>query len=443
MRSFKQYNQIIEEGGAYGHMANVHEDYMLKFEDLQNIIKQALTGNIKGEIKEKTDGQALAVSHRAGRVIFARNKGHYKEFGKGAIKGSTGITKFFKDHPNNNVKEAFGYAAKDLEKAIKALSDRQKQLLFADGRKWINIEVIWPATVNVIPYNHELLVLHNFREYDIEGNVVDGDFDEYGRMMAGMIEQINQKVQSKFTITSMPLLKLPQVKNFEASQTEYLSTINNILSTYGLNSMDTVGDYWVSYMSKVVRDGAAQFNYMIQPDTLKKIAYRWAFKLLAPGKRPNDYNSLSFKNITELKGLVDNNEFIQWVSATERSGELKNIHEAMVEPFKSLFLKLGVELNKNIANLLTLNPEDAVQEIRRGIEEVTREIEQTGDLSLMNKLKKELKLIDQAGGLNEIVPTEGLTFTYTPEGETKPKIYKFTGIFAPINQILGSLKFSR
>lgn len=441
--NFKSYNKIIEEGGAYGHMMNVHEDYTLQFEDLQRIIKQALTGGLKGEVKEKTDGQALAVSHRSGKVIFARNKGHYKDFGKNAIRGSNGIAKFFGEHPNDNVKEAFTFAAKDLEKAILSLSDRQKQLLFADGQRWINIEVIWPATVNVIPYNHNLLVLHNFRQYDEDGNTVGGDFNEYGRMMAGMIEQINQHVQDKFTITSMPLLKIPQVKNFESAQSEYLSIINNIMSEHGLQPADSIGDYWVSYMSNVIKNAAKEFNYNIQPDTLKRVAVRWAYKFLTPGKRPAQYNSMALSKITELKTMVDNTEFIRWISATEKSGELKNIYNSMIEPLKALFLKLGVELNNNISNLLTLNPSQAVQEIRQGIEEVTREIEATGNLELMDKLKKELKMIDKLGGLDKIVPSEGLTFTYTPDGESEPRIYKFTGIFAPVNQILGSLKFSR
>ena len=441
--NFKAYNRVIEEGGAYGHMMNVHEDYTLQFEDLQRIIKQALTGGIRGEVKEKTDGQALAVSHRAGRVIFARNKGHYRDFGKNAIKGSKGIASFFGEHPNDNVKEAFTFAAKDLEKAILALSDRQKQLLFADGKRWINVEVIWPATVNVIPYNHELIVLHNFREYDQDGNTVGGDFNEYGRMMAGMIEQINQHVQDKFTITSMPLMKLPEVKNFEAEIGEYNGRLTGLMNEYGLNPSNSVGDYWIGYMSNVIQSGAREFGYMVQPDTLKKIAYRWAFKMLTPGKRPREYNSVALSKITELKNTVDNKEFIQWISATERSGELKSIFSNMVEPMKELFLKLGVELNKNIANLLTLNPSQAVQEIRQGIEEVTREIEATGDISLMGKLQHELKMINKLGGLDNIVPSEGLTFTYTPAGESEPRIYKFTGIFAPVNQILGSLKFSR
>lgn len=441
--SFKIYNQIIEEGGAYGHMANVHEDYKLQFLDLQNIIKQGLTGGIKGEMKEKTDGQALAVSFRSGKVLFARNKGHYSSFGQKAIRGARGIAKFFAEHPNENIKKSFTYAAKDLEKSILSLSKKQLHLLFGDGRRWINIEVIWPKTVNVIPYNHNLLVLHNFREYDEEGNVVDGDFDEYGRMMAGMIRQVNQHVQDKFTIQSMPLLKIPQVKNFERSQADYISTINNLMSTHNLQDNQTIGDYWVSFMSSTIQAAGRQFNYVVQPDLLRRIAVRWAYKGLTPSKRPSEYNSVALTKISELKQLSDNQQFIQWVSATERSGELKNILEKMNDPLKTLFLKLGVELNKNITNLLTLNPDAAVQEIRQGIEDVTKEIEQTGDMSLMKKLQKELNMIHKLGGLDNIVPSEGLTFTYTPEGTDEQRIYKFTGIFAPVNQILGSLKFAR
>ena len=215
------------------------------------------------------------------------------------------------------------------------------------------------------------------------------------------------------------------------------------MSSYGLNPSNSVGDYWVGYMSQFIQQSAKEFGYNVQSDTLRRLAFRWAYKMLTPGRRPRDYNSVALSKITELKQLVDNQEFIQWVSATERGGELKVIYSKMIDPLKELFLKLGVELNKNIANLLTLNPTTAVQEIRQGIEEVTREIEATGDISLMDKLKTELNMINRLGGLEEIVPTEGLTFTYTADGDSEPRIYKFTGMFAPVNQILGSLKFSR
>ena len=230
-------------------------------------------------------------------------------------------------------------------------------------------------------------------------------------MMAGMIEQINQHVQDKFTITSMPLLKLPKVKNFEASIDQYTSDINSLMTQFGLQSTDSIGDYWEAYMASVLQQGAREFGYNIQQDTLKKLAVRWAYKNLTPGKRPKTYNAVALSKISELKNYVDNREFIQWVSATEKSGELKSHYTKMIDPLKTLFLKLGVELNNNISNLLTLNPSQAVQEIRQGIEEVTREIEATGDISLMDKLLHELKMINKLGGLDSIVPSEGLTFT--------------------------------
>ena len=42
-----------------------------------------------------------------------------------------------------------------------------------------------------------------------------------------------------------------------------------------------------------------------------------------------------------------------------------------------------------------------------------------------------------AGGFEKIVPSEGLVFMY------KNKVYKLTGLFEPINQITGLLKFNR
>ena len=36
---------------------------------------------------------------------------------------------------------------KDLEKAIGRLSDKQKKKVFGNGKRWMNLEVMYPATV--------------------------------------------------------------------------------------------------------------------------------------------------------------------------------------------------------------------------------------------------------------------------------------------------------
>ena len=57
------------------------------------------------------------------------------------------------------------------------------------------------------------------------------------------------------------------------------------------------------------------------------------------------------------------------------------------------------------------------------------------DIKKIDLLKKNLNKINSIGGTAAIVPSEGLVFKY------KGKMYKFTGAFAPVNQIVGALKF--
>ena len=53
----------------------------------------------------------------------------------------------------------------------------------------------------------------------------------------------------------------------------------------------------------------------------------------------------------------------------------------------------------------------------------------------MKTLKQQLEKLSSLGGIDKIVPVEGIVFKY------KGKTYKFTGAFAPVNQILGLVSF--
>jgi hypothetical protein len=66
-----------------------------------------------------------------------------------------------------------------------------------------------------------------------------------------------------------------------------------------------------------------------------------------------------------------------------------------------------------------------------------KELQTSNDIKTLDKLKVELGRIQRLGGFEAIVPSEGIVFTY------KGNTYKLTGAFAPINQILGVLKYSR
>ena len=86
---------------------------------------------------------------------------------------------------------------------------------------------------------------------------------------------------------------------------------------------------------------------------------------------------------------------------------------------------------------MAVNPEKAVQKIKKDLKSAISGLKTSKDIKKISLLKKNLEKINSIGGTASIVPSEGLVFKY------KGKMYKFTGAFAPVNQIVGALKFSR
>ena len=106
-----------------------------------------------------------------------------------------------------------------------------------------------------------------------------------------------------------------------------------------------------------------------------------------------------------------------------------------MKPFETLFFEVGAEIMKNIDGWLAVNPAKSVQSIRSKLKSAISDVKSGGDLKKLNKLKQQLDKLNSIGGLEAVVPTEGIVFKYNGN------VYKFTGAFAPINQITGMMTF--
>ena len=104
-------------------------------------------------------------------------------------------------------------------------------------------------------------------------------------------------------------------------------------------------------------------------------------------------------------------------------------------PFEKLFFELGSVILKNAKGFLAVSPKSTVQKMKKTLSSAIKTLQKGGDIKKLNKLKQELNKIQAMGGFDSIVPSEGLVFKY------KGNYYKFTGAFAPINQITGMLTF--
>ena len=411
----KKYQSINEsllmEGGAYGHMNHPFDVQMnLTFGDLKNIVKKALSGKLE-LAREKTDGQALAISWVNGRLVAARNKSHLKNSGKDAMGVQDVISKFA---GRGSVSDAFSFAIKDLESAVKGLSDKDKKDIFKNGKCFMNCEIIYPENTNVVPYGTSLLVFHGTMEYNEAGDAV-GENPAAGAKLATMIKQINAHVQSKFTLQGPPIQKLPVNKDLKAKQPVYLAMITKLQNEFGLTDKNGVADYHQAWWRQYVDKNASSLDEQQKIGLVK----RWAF------------GDKSFR-LADIKDA----KLKAWADQTDKKDQAKITKDNLLK-FEEIFLGVGADVLSFMTSVLTANPEAAKQQMVGRLETAISSIKATGDAKNLDKLETELTRLNALGGFDKIVPNEGIVFSY------KGATYKLTGAFAPLNQILGIFTFGR
>ena len=424
---------LLTEGGAAGHMAHPWDDHGLTFNDVREIVSRALEGrlDIEQAVTEKTDGQNIFVTWKDGQPGFARNKGtiinpmtpeqivadferKYREsVEKNGVEGSEGY---------KQIVEAYRACAEDLTESLNKIPADKLQQIFKNGRVFANMEIIYPATKNVIAYDKAHLQFHNLVEYDDKGNIVETDLTG-GALMQSVIQDANAHMQKTFSFIPPQRIKMGRVYDFEDQQAAFFSEIDQLERKYNLKDTDPISDYHKAWWADVIRTKATELGYQIPDSVLTTLIYRWSF---------DDKST----NIAMLKKQIDNPQFADWVTEFDKK-DFKSYRKQNLEPFESIFLRLGVLVLQNASNFLAANPSKTVQEIRTELAQLIRELQANPNPAILSKLQLELKRIERLGGFDAIVPAEGIVFTY--QGNT----YKMTGAFAPVNQILGVLKYSR
>jgi hypothetical protein len=402
---------LLLEGGAYGHMNHPFDIQMnLTFGDLKQIVVRALNGDLD-LAREKTDGQALAISWVNGRLVAARNKSHTKNQGEGAMTIGQ-VAKQFAGR--GALTDAYTFAMNDLSKAIAALSEPQRKKIFKDGKCFMNLEVIYPQNSNVIPYGQPLLVFHGTFEYDKEGEVI-GENQEAAKILAGMIKQVNKDVQDTYTIQGPPMQSLPKSQELSKLQGKYISMINRLQKEFGLADSDGVADYHQAWWTNFVEKNAKKLDIGSKIGLVK----RWAF-----GDKSMRINQ------------IQDDKIRAWADKIEKQDQQKIMKDNLMK-FEEIFLGVGADVLSFMESVLTANPSDATKQLRKELGNAIKQIKASGDPKKIEKLKIELSRLNALGGFDKIVPNEGIVFVYG--GNT----YKLTGAFAPLNQILGIFKYSR
>jgi len=399
MITFKQFN----EGGAFGHLSNVY-DVNLTFSQMNQFISDALSGKLE-YVEEKTDAVNLMVSYRKDKgIIAARNKSHLKNFGENALSPADIRIKF----KGRELEHAYGKAMDDFQDAIHSLSDKQSEKIFANGSKWMSIEVMGNGAENIIEYGVRELRLHGTIEHNEAGEQIGPIDKEAARVFDGMLRQRGTHQQSEFTIKKLNRVKLPKVEDFKSLESKYKKELSSIMKNYSLKGSDNIETLKIKAWEKELKKAN-----ITNKELHDLLINRWA----KYNKQPS---------ISNIKKSFP--EYSKFIDSTEKN--MPSINKQIMLPIEKLFLSLGADRLKTMSEFMSINPDKTVDSLRNKIETAIDKIKTSGNVELLNKLEIEMDRLNASG---KLLPTEGITFFWNGH------FLKLTGSFAPANQIIGML----
>lgn len=413
---FLSENTLLTEGGAAGHLAHPFEDETLTFKDMKEMVNRGLLGGLDAEapVTEKLDGQNIAFSVRDGQIIFARNKGQLKSRGKNAL-DVAGIRQMFAGR--GNIEKAFTAAAQDLQSATKRLSSRQIARMFGEGSKFMSLEVILPDTQNVIPYGKSVLVMHGTIEYDENGEEIGRSMTD-GREFAGALRQVGEHQQDTFGISGPRTIVFSDAdsEEYQKKAEDYTARLDRAAQSFGLDDSSTLAEYRQAWWGREIDQLADREGIQLSPEERDGLIGRWA-------DGDKKFGVKHFEDPAKKK----------WFRSVEK--ELPVLYKTMIRPIESTFLQVGTDSLRRVTNFLAANNPGASAQLKKDTLEAIKAIRDSEQPDKIAKLQHELERLEGMG-IDNIVPSEGVVFVYNG------KPYKFTGTFAPINQITGTFKFS-
>jgi hypothetical protein len=422
MIKFDQYS-LLNEGGLGGHMDHLYDNWDLTFGELKQLLAAASNGELEGT--EKTDGQNIFITynieHRDARAV--RNKGNAKA---GGMDAATLANKFAGDG-KENIQAVFLQAFNMFKKGIQALTDDEIIDLFGrEGNIFYNAEVIDNRSSNVINYDINTLLVHR----DAPGVAVNfhtgelKDIYDPGRSarLAAALDKMNEVIDAdNYKIMGDAITRLNRLENDTALR-EALIVIRKL----GVKDKHRIKDYLIMNIKNDIRREIPN----LKPKHVKILLVK-----MLESDDETKWKKLGFSKAPTITQMIKEFDI-------DMKSQVKSLYDTRAELIKQYILPLemvihqfGVEMLKSLESTLIIDNKAELDRQRQEVAAAISNIEASGHEEALDILKKQLIKLGSSDNLSS--PAEGFVFRFN--GHT----YKFTGNFAPVNQILGLFKFGR
>lgn len=389
-------------GGAYGHMMHLHEDLDLTFADLRDVIDRAATGTLE-RATEKTDGMNLVftVVASTGELRVARSGGDIRKGGLGATElagrfaGRTG-----------DVVSAFQVGFDVLWHGMRAVPEDVLRAAFGPmGDVWYSAEVIDPRCPNVIWYDAECVVLHAHGSFQVVDDKIVSRVETPGLdLIAAHMDDIRAAVKHTGRSLLMPASMCPRL-SFTATERARVG-LSTIVSASGLSWNATLRDYAIDTLLKLHHDSP------LPSTTVEALVHRLV----------GEHGALNLAQIKRAAGA-------SWKGAiddfTKQEGTM--LIDAL-GPVEALVHQLGVDLLDGTRSTMVSDHDGELTRLRAA---ATHALIEVGEERTLRRHVAKLR------GHRITSSLEGVVFRHVG------RAYKLTGLFAPLNQVLGFRRYGR
>lgn len=396
-------------GGLAGHLQHVYEDIGLTFSELKSILTDASTGRLES-VTEKLDGQNIFFGYRQGSLRFARNLGDLRRGGMAKEE----VDRKWMD--KSSVQAAFSQAYDVLSKAVEVgLTSDEKVGVFGNGGEyWHSAEILAVANPNIIVYGQNVISPHKFgaRKFnEATGRLEDTHDDLVFEKLLGLAQKVDAEMAEagwKFSAPVVyPLVKLGTKQPLK----EALASLDQIMQGAGMTDDDTIGNYIK------VKLGGYLKPYGIDGTITDEL-----------GKRLTGDDDRTIKINSLRKYAADEEQYIRIVALDRNK---KKIFKSITQPIESVITKFATDLLEGSRSMLVVDHSAAAAKIRSELKLAVEKIRSSPDALVA--LGDQLNKLQSADRITSTI--EGIVF------RRNGKSYKFTGQFAPINQLIGALKY--
>ena len=426
---------LLLEGAVAGHMNHIYDNGEMAFGELKQLIEFAAAGKLKGT--EKTDGQNIFLSFdvNTGTAKAARNKGHLKIGGLDASE----LDSFFSEHPNQALRYSFVEAVEAFEDTVKQLSEEAQRKIFGpfedigqDQEKFkppfyafYNVEVMNPSTTNVISYDKKTLLVHrvghSIFELETGQKVTDESKipiptrEQFDILESNLMNIDNTTREGEFSVETNQIRNLAPIKDRKIF-TQTLSKLDSLMSDNQLGDENTINEM-------VINQVTPEIDQLGLLDRNKRLVLMRVMGIKDPetGKTPSIttiVRGMPSEIKEEVSSYIKNFKYTNYTKNLEHI--LHDFSMAMVDGLESSFIN---DNKKEIENL------------RRQLTDTLSKVKSSNNVAAIDEIERQMAKLKNASNIN--TPSEGFVFDFN--GVT----YKFTGWFAPSNQILGMIKFNR